>query len=250
MKDMHSQKEQIVADTQPKTDNPRRQFFKKAALGSAFVSTLASRPVWATGCTVSGQLSGNLSNPDRNDCDDQATGKSPGWWGNWITHYNYFNDNPSVVHYSQVENKDQSLFGHGLGKMAALYNFAYAAAKANLIGASLPGWVNLHPVDTYGVITAAGIAVNDNGDQEYRHLVAGLLSAAHDGIAYPYPGNEWTVAYIWGKYIGTNEERAQLDALQKQFIGNHAEPTGILSAGISNEEIFNWTRDYLRPITP
>lgn len=227
--------------------NPRRQFFKKAALGTAFISTVTSRPVWAVGCTVSGQMSGNLSNPDRNDCTGKATGKSPGWWGNWIVLYDLFAANPSIL-FDDLSNGDKnSLFGNGDGASAALYNFAYAAVKANLIATSngLAGWTDLNPVTPSGNITSVGLAINNNSDQEYRHLIAGLLSAAHDGIAYPYPGNEWTVAYIWSKYTGSTEERGELDDLQRQFIGVHNEPTGIVSAGLTHEDRFNWAKSYL-----
>jgi hypothetical protein len=243
MKDIKST--QIENASNKTTTNTRRQFFKKAAIGSAFVGTMASRPVWAAGCAVSGQLSGNLSNPDRNDCTGKATGKSPGWWGQWKVLYDFFAINPTILFQDLSNGEQNSLFGNGDGASAALYNFAYAAAKANLIGQSLVGWTNLHPVDTNGNITTVGRAINNTGDQEYRHLIAGLLSAAHDGIAYPYPGNEWTVSYIWSKYTGSTEERDQLDDLQRQFIGNHNEPTGIVSSGSNPLERFNWAKSYL-----
>ena len=245
MKDIKSTQAENEISKVPK--NTRRQFFKKAAIGSAFVGTMTSRPVWAAGCSVSGQMSGNLSNPDRNDCTGKATGKSPGWWGKWKLLYDFFAANPTIL-FANLSNGDKnSLFGNGDGASAALYNFAYAAVKANLIATTngLSGWTDLNPVDLNGNITSVGIAINNNGDQEYRHLIAGLLSAAHDGIAYPYPGNEWTVPYIWSKYTGSTEERDELDDLQRQFIGDHYEPTGILSAGLTHEERFNWAKSYL-----
>jgi hypothetical protein len=66
----------------------RRKFFKKAALGSALITTMASRPAWGTNtCTVSGKLSGNLSHQaDLDECI--GYGFSPGGWKN-------FNGNPS-----------------------------------------------------------------------------------------------------------------------------------------------------------
>jgi hypothetical protein len=44
--------------------NSRRGFFKKAAIGSALITTVASKPVWANQCTLSGNLSNNTSNHD------------------------------------------------------------------------------------------------------------------------------------------------------------------------------------------
>ena len=39
----------------------RRRFIKRAIIAAPFILTVASRPVWACNCTMSGQLSGNLS---------------------------------------------------------------------------------------------------------------------------------------------------------------------------------------------
>jgi hypothetical protein len=39
----------------------RRRFIKRAIVAAPFILTVASRPVWAANCTLSGQLSGNLS---------------------------------------------------------------------------------------------------------------------------------------------------------------------------------------------
>lgn len=228
--------------------NTRRQFFKKAAIGSALLTTVSSRPVWAVGCSVSGQMSGNISLPLRNDCTGKATGKSPGWWGKFKLPYDFFAASGSIS-FANVSGSDRSSFfsgGKG-GKKAALFNFAHAANLANSIAFTnnLSGWVDLHPIDTNGNITPVGFAINNNSDQEYRHLIAGLLSAAHDGIAYPYPGNEWTVPYIWEKYKGTAAERQELDDLQRAFLSDHNEPSGILSAGTTKEERFNWAKNYL-----
>lgn len=47
---------------QSTSNNPRRSFIKKGALGAALVTTISSKSAWAGACTVSGALSGNLSN--------------------------------------------------------------------------------------------------------------------------------------------------------------------------------------------
>jgi hypothetical protein len=80
MKDSHSSNE--VLDKH----NSRRGFFKKAAIGTALITTISSRPVWARGgggggCTISGNLSGNVSHPhDGEPC--RIKGYSPGGWCN------------------------------------------------------------------------------------------------------------------------------------------------------------------------
>lgn len=64
----------------------RRRFIKRAIVAAPFILTVASRPVWACNCTMSGQLSGNLS--DGNEpCRGQ--GCSPGYWKNHTHMWHY-----------------------------------------------------------------------------------------------------------------------------------------------------------------
>lgn len=55
--------------------NPGRRKLAGAALGAGAVFTLASRPVWANQCTISGMASGNLSAPKVT-----CAGCTPGYW--------------------------------------------------------------------------------------------------------------------------------------------------------------------------
>lgn len=57
----------------------RRSFIKKAAVGAPVISTIASKPVWAGQCSLSGNMSGNTSQHDRTDCLN-FQGYSPGGW--------------------------------------------------------------------------------------------------------------------------------------------------------------------------
>ncbi|MCA1979752.1 MAG: hypothetical protein LDL19_11010 [Thiobacillus sp.] len=59
----------------PAVDASRRKL-AGTALGVAAVFTLASRPVWANQCTISGMMSGNLSAPKGPACE----GCTPGYW--------------------------------------------------------------------------------------------------------------------------------------------------------------------------
>lgn len=62
----------------PQTDtiDHSRRKLSGAALGVTAVFTLASRPVWANQCTISGMMSGNLSAPQGPACQ----GCTPGYW--------------------------------------------------------------------------------------------------------------------------------------------------------------------------
>ena len=57
----------------------RRRFIKRAIVAAPFILTVTSRPVWAANCTMSGQLSGNLSDAGEPCC---GQGCSPGYWKN------------------------------------------------------------------------------------------------------------------------------------------------------------------------
>ncbi|WP_428623745.1 hypothetical protein [Sedimenticola sp.] len=54
----------------------RRQFTKTGLLASPVLMSVVSRPVFGVGC-LSNMLSGNLSEPDRGECN---LGLSPGYW--------------------------------------------------------------------------------------------------------------------------------------------------------------------------
>jgi hypothetical protein len=49
-------------------NDSRRKFIKGAAAATPIILSVASRPVWARNCSLSGQLSGNLSNQDNTPC--------------------------------------------------------------------------------------------------------------------------------------------------------------------------------------
>ncbi|MDH5691494.1 MAG: hypothetical protein OEZ47_00160 [Gammaproteobacteria bacterium] len=62
-----------------KVDLSKRRFAKSSLLAAPVVMTLANKPAWANKCTLSGQLSGNLSHQDEDEkCGGE--GCSPGYW--------------------------------------------------------------------------------------------------------------------------------------------------------------------------
>ena len=73
----------------------RRRFIKRAIIAAPFILTVTSRPVWAANCTLSGQLSGNLSDGDE-PCGGE--GCSPGYWKNHTNmwHYEFLPDKQFV----------------------------------------------------------------------------------------------------------------------------------------------------------
>jgi hypothetical protein len=77
MSDPIIENQDTLPDT-PKSDaiDHSRRKLSGAALGVTAVFTLASRPVWANQCTISGMMSGNLSAPKGPACQ----GCTPGYW--------------------------------------------------------------------------------------------------------------------------------------------------------------------------
>lgn len=77
-------KKELSSTTEPassgRKQESRRKFLKGAAATTPVLLTIASRPVWARNCTLSGQLSGNLSNQDDEPCSGE--GCTPGYWHN------------------------------------------------------------------------------------------------------------------------------------------------------------------------
>lgn len=59
----------------PTADASRRRLIATLG-GGAVILTLAGKPVWASQCTVSGMMSGNLSAPQGTPCQ----GCTPGYW--------------------------------------------------------------------------------------------------------------------------------------------------------------------------
>lgn len=72
---------QISSRIDSSTKNNRRGFLRKVAIAAPLLTTVASRPVWAGQCSLSGNLSNNVSNQN-NDEPCQYNTYSPGGWLN------------------------------------------------------------------------------------------------------------------------------------------------------------------------
>jgi len=247
MKKTRSEEIGITQETKSSQMKNRRQFFKKAAVGTALISTVASRPVWAVGCSVSGQMSGNLSNPDIDACDALATGKSPGYWLGWYALYDFFIKNPNIE-WDEMSNDEQNKFNfNGDGNaVCVLFNWVIAA---NNSGNDIP-----YPVKD-GAITEIGGVLSPGGgsDPDFNYFGA-LLSIAHPNIQFPYPGNEWTLQYLADNYVSSENHDVTHELVASFFDGAHIEPSiqiysGAIVDGITfpatEEGAFNWAKHIL-----
>ncbi|KPJ90537.1 MAG: hypothetical protein AMJ53_13315 [Gammaproteobacteria bacterium SG8_11] len=85
-----SEKHEIDVEAKKGPDEPstndqnqsRRKFIKGAAAATPIILSVASKPVWARNCSLSGQLSGNLSDHDGIPCSGQ--GCSTDFWAQSI----------------------------------------------------------------------------------------------------------------------------------------------------------------------
>ncbi len=145
----------------------RRRFLKGAGIAApAVIMTVSSRPVLARHCTVSGTLSGNLSNPDD---DHYCAGHTPGHWLNhpdeWPAPYT-----PGKCKKTKGGSGLCSSFEDGTPFHAG---FANSDGQAGFFGGNLYGGASMWEV----------LALNGklDGYQLGAHAVAALLNAAHFG---------------------------------------------------------------------
>jgi hypothetical protein len=64
------------------TDQGKRKLLRGLAVTAPVIMAVSSKPALANFCTVSGFLSGNLSNPNS---EKRCGGRSPGYWINHVT---------------------------------------------------------------------------------------------------------------------------------------------------------------------
>lgn len=156
-------------------DSSRRKL-AGAALGAGAVFTLSSRPVWASNCTISGMMSGNLSKPQEK-CD----GCTPGYWkqcqhlDSWVATgfkpWDSFNTVFGVTHYKDSKGKPYTLLDVMGGVSGSLSRDKTCPA--------LPGDYKNRPMDKDPLSPNLGF-----------HAVAALLNAAHPNVNFGYTAGE------------------------------------------------------------
>ena len=159
-------------------DQSRRKL-TGAALGVSAIFTLASRPVWANQCTVSGMASGNLSTPGGVVC----AGCTPGYWLN------------HPMNWPAPYSAGTCLECNGGNKCKEWDD---------------DGTVFPFPSTTYdGKSMMQVLAMNGNQDpfQLGAHAIAALLnSAAVYPADYSYGYLPGDILALWDKYAATNPE--------------------------------------------
>lgn len=164
--------------------NPSRRRLTGAGLGVSAIFTLASKPVWANQCSISGMASGNLSAPKVT-----CTGCTPGYWktcqhlDSWVgfTPSDTFNQVFGVSDYVDCN-----------GKAYTLLDVLY------LTGGTKKCSGNNANQDAHSGAPSnctSGAAFGDMGGDPISpnlgfHAVAALLNAAHPNVNYGYKPGE------------------------------------------------------------
>ena len=158
--------------------NQSRRKLTGAALGVSAVFTLASRPVWANQCTISGMASGNLSQPQ-----EICGGCTPGYWKVPV-HL----DSWGPTTFTPVSET---------GKLAETFNEVFDVTQYVKNDGS-----------AYTLLEVMR-ELNGNGDPIYPnlgfHAVAALLNAAHPAVNFGYTSGE-LIALFKSNYL-TNSEK-------------------------------------------
>lgn len=175
------------ASSQDDTIDQSRRKLTGAALGASAVFTLASRPVWANQCSISGMASGNLSAP-RVTCE----GCTPGYWkvcqhlDSWgPTGYSptdTFNSVFGVTQYVDCKGIPYTLLD-----VMYLNGGSYSCGPGNGNKDANPGGPPAGCTDGKAFGKLGGDPISENLGY---HAVAALLSAAHPGVNYGYTAAE------------------------------------------------------------
>jgi len=201
-------------------DRSRRKL-TGAALGVSAVFTLASRPVWANQCSISGMASGNLSAP-KVTCE----GCTPGYWREcqhlreWglagFSPTDTFNSVFGVTQYVDCK-----------GTPYTLLDVMYLNGGSYVCGLPIPGNgngtdPNNQPANPGGAPADCthGTAFGDLGGDPISenlgfHAVAALLSAAHPRVNYGYTSGE-IIDLFRNNLHRASELKNTLDMLNKR----------------------------------
>lgn len=167
-------------------DNNKRRLLKGLATSAPVVMAVSSKPALANFCTVSGFLSGNLSNHNE---DRRCGGKSPGYWKmNYDRHYSRevfdlfkFKQEFGCLWYGDQgpwhdDIKFREILNYEGNEDA--YKFGFHAIAAYLNAVNIPGY-GLSPDDVANMV----IQIAGPGGV-YTHPGTGKTLDAQDFVAF------------------------------------------------------------------
>lgn len=187
MSDRNSDTQDALPETaqDDSVDHARRKL-TGAALGASAVFTLASRPVWANQCTISGMASGNLSAP-KVTCH----GCTPGYWmqcqhlDSWAATGYSPNDSFNTVFGVTQYINPRTNQPYTLLQVMGLQGSGNCTPDAEQPNCSLKPHGN-----AIGNMGCDPVSVNLG-----FHAVAALLNAAHPDVNFGYTPGELTALF-------------------------------------------------------
>jgi len=198
-------------------DQSRRKF-TKAGAATPIIMTLASQPVWGIGpCSISGFMSGNLSEPQRiYDCTG-GFGCTPGFWKN---HPGVWKDLTGVSpgHCKQVKVKgaltDCTVWdpntGFCLSPAAKCEIWDGSTAAGATTFSSIFGYTSAYGDTLMEVLQSQAPGNNAQGSLDW-HACAAVLNALADPIEYGATGAEVVAAYQKAMMEGQGQHGALHD---------------------------------------
>lgn len=187
-----------AAPSEKETVDQSRRKLTGAALGASAVFTLASRPVWANQCSISGMASGNLSAP-KVTCE----GCTPGYWkvcqhlDSWAATgfkpTDTFNSVFGVINYVDCK-----------GTPYTLLDVMYLTGNTYFCGPNGTGNKDANPNGPSPSCTSGKAFEKLGGDPISVnlgfHAAAALLNAAHPDLNFGYSTGE-LIAFFKAHYL-------------------------------------------------
>ena len=173
-----------------KKANPvgRRKFLKVASVSAPIISTIASKPVWAGTCTLSGNMSGNTSTHDREHCLN-FQGYSPGGWKKGAANNSGYWD---IIKYEKATSID-GIFN----------NFPALTYKGNKVNKTIQDGAGVPLRCLYNALWS-----DNSGKSDIKQFVAALLNAAlgEASASFDYPYTTDDIIDIYNNADPTSEE--------------------------------------------
>jgi hypothetical protein len=181
-------------EKQPKKSDPTRRRLLIGLAGTPILASLPSRPAWGQECSISGMLSGNLSN-HVHDCPALGDGRTSQYWAShpvcWPA------DSSLSLAYGTMQNGsnggaklvDPCTVSDEYGKLdnPNKYSFAGGTTLDSLITQILNTGSDLHWM---GGFSLQMMEYLHDGPRYPQHACAALLNALHPNISYPYSALE------------------------------------------------------------
>jgi hypothetical protein len=216
-----------------KKSDPTRRRLLIGLAGTPIMASLPSRSAWGQECSISGMLSGNLSN-HLHECRTLGEGKTPEYWKThpacWPadtamllefgTMYKARVNGPA----KEIKKPCDECDDQGRVLSDNTYTYLYGTTLDSLITQVLS--MSGSSLIWTGGFTLPIMAYLFGTDAYAQQACAALLNALHSGVTYPYLPREVTEALVTVNVDVTKE--IQLEGVLAHFNANDAENAALM----------------------